>query len=508
MFGASAKPYPYHQTDLNLADKQQVIYDFLLETVNDGCPARALEQFQNLFIVQAQTANLAATQALQAVLRANDQDTFRHTIKRSCYILVNNWETARCYSHIQSLVQGLDDPIVHKPSVTPMTRRQRSWVLAFIQSQDYQDLKLFSERFESASKNWYQRYNYYHLISQSENPENPSEQREAARILSDKLRRRFKLDLAIYVAQTQIIDRKAGPLTHLTTQPIIRSTQPLDPATRNLSSQAHYSHPSSSTKQLYPPHNPTHLGNRTLKVIKQLVMRKGRFSYQNLAKIFKDQVQGITYQHYKLALLNYLVFSVEEQAFVVYFKQQLLTQLDDLYPDLAVEVADELLHFRTCNYVIESLTITTQIEAPQTSTKIPSPLFTAILSQGGAITLAIFLLKLVLISPGSRNHLGIQIGHLLRYYQGYALDQCKWFRYFLDVLNVTLAIHTEGIDYNLLQVAQPSPSGYTSDPGSNPSTDTTLNPSHNLPGSKSGSTDYTIFSQVKSPPPLYPPPAP
>ena len=38
-----------------------------------------------------------------------EEDDFHYTLKRSCYILINNWETNRQYQYIQDLIAIFDN---------------------------------------------------------------------------------------------------------------------------------------------------------------------------------------------------------------------------------------------------------------------------------------------------------------------------------------------------------------------------------------------------------------
>ncbi|MEL6333423.1 MAG: hypothetical protein AAFQ76_12620, partial [Cyanobacteria bacterium J06626_26] len=85
----------------------------------------------------------------------------------------------------------------------------------------------------------------------------------------------------------------------------------------------------------------------------------------------------------------------------------------------------------------------------------PSPLFTLLLSQNSSISLAILLLKLVLISRNSHHYLEARIADLIRYYEQFPRAQCAWVINFLEVFQVTFAIHAENVEYNLILTEQP-----------------------------------------------------
>ena len=87
------------QSGWSLGQAQRILYDFLLDIVNYWPPEDVLIEFRNLFIHHAESTNQQAIPALQVILLANHEDDFRSTIKRCCYILVNNWE-------ISAMIEG------------------------------------------------------------------------------------------------------------------------------------------------------------------------------------------------------------------------------------------------------------------------------------------------------------------------------------------------------------------------------------------------------------------
>jgi hypothetical protein len=79
-------------------------------------------------------------------------------------------------------------------------------------------------------------------------------------------------------------------------------------------------------------------------------------------------------------------------------------------------------------------------------------LFILLLSQGNPITLVIVLLKLILICPNARTHLETCIAKLIEYYVDYPEDECQWVVNFFEVFNITLAIHADNVQYNLIKM--------------------------------------------------------
>lgn len=411
---------PEPQLELNVAQAQQIIFNYLLGIVHRWSPDDVLSAFSQLFIEHAGSTTSERGRALQAILLANDEREFRNTLKRSCYILVNNWELARQFEAIQALVQLFESLSLKRTFGSPTLRRLRHWISNFADSSDFKQLSLFAARFLEEKTigrpgEWVSQYSSYLLVSQYINAENPIEQREAARSLSKRLKDQFKRDLAMYTAYSQA------------------------PAARQRRS-----------------HNPTDLGDEALRLIKAIVAKRGIYSYKNLAHIFLEQTRGISYASFKRNLPTYLFFTVKTYPKIEDLKSKIKAYLDSLYVEHDDDSVDTSLILRTANRMIDSFTTEDREQ--------PSELFGLMLSQGNALTLAIILLKLVLISRGSLLYLEARIGDLLAYYEQFPRDQCAWVINFLEVFRVTFAIYADNVEYNLIQMStQPLPADLASD---------------------------------------------
>jgi hypothetical protein len=420
---------PEMQIDRKLRQAQETLYAFLLERVKQWSPEEVLLEFKRLFLCQVDSISSDAIHAVYELVFSNNETEFRNTLKRCCYILINNWDSARHYKAVQDLIQAFQDITISPYTISPTLKRLKIWIDNFKGSQDYEELRLFTTRYEDRQQetNWISRYTSYLLVPQYVDLANPVEQREAARALSQQLKDRFKFDLALYVAKSQ-----AG------------------------------SAPPEKLK------NPTVLGDNVLNLIKTIVARRGQFSYANLANIFIKQIQNLSYLEFKNSLNKYLIYSVQQGEIIATLQQKLAEKLDVLYTDYHNNPISEALILRSCNRVIDYLTTENKQE--------PSSLFILLLSQGNPMTLVIVLLKIVLISKASRSHLEAQIAALIRYYERYPEQDCEWIVNFLEIFNVTFAIHAENVQYDLVNMRQKQ---------ENLSRRLTLN-------------DYRVFSQMRS----------
>ncbi|MGV0026779.1 hypothetical protein [Phormidesmis priestleyi] len=385
---------------------QETIYRFLLDVVRKWPPEEVLIEFKRLFLYHVDSVSSGAVHAVYDIVFSNNEEEFRNTLKRSCYILVNNWDASRNFKPIQELVQVFQDNALDLHTISPTLKRLRQWIENFRNSKDYEELTLFASRYEEQQTGpWISRYTSYLLVPQYVDLANPIEQREAARALSKQLKDRFKFDLAMYIAKSQII-----------------------------------SSPERS------PRNPTALGDDVLRLIKTIVAKRGAFSYANLANIYLNQIRHLNYRDFKQSLRKYLIFSVDNNKFAETLRTKLSDKLELLYADYDDGLVNDALVLRTCNRVVEYLTTENR--------KDPSELFVLLLSQGNPMTLVIVLLKLILICKNARTHLEAQIAELIRYYEKFPEEDCWWVVNFLEIFNVTFAIYAENVQYNLIKMEE------------------------------------------------------
>lgn len=385
---------------------QEIVYNYLLEIVRSWSPEAVLGEFRSLFIEQGNVQNAEALQSLQDLVLANQESGFRNTVKRSCYILFNNWEANRQHRFIPQLVKLFEDPSIHERTLSPNLQRVRAWLRIFVQGKEYQDLRVFTAKYEDDTPEvakWSDRYTAYLLVPQYSDPANPVEQREVARAISQRLKDRFKFDLAMYTTRSQMVGY--------------------------------------DDKQ-YP--NPTIFGNDVLRIIKTIVARRGSLSYQNLAKVFLRQTAQQNFRDFKRSLQKYLIYSWTDKELANTLRQRLGERLDLLYSERGGDAVDEALRLRTCNRAIDTLTSENGTD--------PSPVFIWMLSCGNPLALVAILLKLVLIGPHSRIHLETRIAQLIRYYEDLPEEDCRWVVHFFELFKITSAIHAENVEYSLVKV--------------------------------------------------------
>ncbi|MBW4492091.1 MAG: hypothetical protein KME26_03190 [Oscillatoria princeps RMCB-10] len=395
-----------------LQQAQERLYCLCMERVKTYPSEKVLLDFKNLFIHLLDEENPETIPALYELILFNDEVEFRNTLKRCCYILINNWTTRRNPEAIQKLIELFGDPALEEETLSMSLNRLRDWLKNFRNSKDYEELKLFLARYEEREqRHWSERYASYLLVPQYVNMSNSPEQREAARIQAQQLRERFKFDLAMYTARLHSAYERQGE----------------------------------------PGKNPTVFGDKVLKLIKMIMAKRGQFSYKNIANIFLEQTKGLLYKDFKISLQKYLIYSVQNLDFVALINNQLSKILKNLYENNDDKPLTDALLLRTCKRAIEFLTTQNH--------KTPSPLFILLVSQGHALTLVIILLKITLLCKPVRTHLETCLAELIAYYVDYSEEECKWVVNFLEILKITFVIYDENMRYNLLAVKNESGKG-------------------------------------------------
>jgi hypothetical protein len=274
----------------SIEEAQEIIYCFLLDIVKQKQPQAVLQEFRHLFIQDIDSAISNPVRAIYEIVFTNKQEEFHYTIKRSCYIVVNNWVAKRDSTCIQKLIEIFKAPIIRRKSLSPMINRLRNWIQLFVESKDYQELELYAQtkiQKPQTNQSLSKRYPSILLSNQYNDLTNPIEQREAAKNKALQLRCRFKFDLAIYMARFESFN----------TNSILE--------------------------------NPTEVGDEVLRIIKIIVAKRDTSNYTKLADTFTTQVRTKQYKEFKSCLQKYLI-SGGEQIFVDILKGSLALKLNSL----------------------------------------------------------------------------------------------------------------------------------------------------------------------------------
>ncbi|MEC4804985.1 MAG: hypothetical protein SAJ72_12070 [Jaaginema sp. PMC 1080.18] len=399
----------------DLEQSQRYIYEYFLNLVKTQDAEQVLQEFCNLFVhFIVNTDNAEVMQHLADIISRNNLQDFIFSIKRCCYILINNWDTKRDRTYIHKLVNIFAEyQFGDRVHGNKIVRRLQYWLKIFKESPDYQDLCLFTRKYKQSdpavstenpeTQHWSDRYTSYLLVAQYADPNNSDEQRSAARSLSLQLKNKFKFELAMYATHSQL-----------------------------------------SRASQFKLKNPTSLGDNVLFLIKKILVKKGYFNYRNLANIFTRQITGLDYQEFKSALIQYLLFSLDTQTEYSYFAVNFRQYIEDLYSEHNEEQLNDSLILRTSNRIVDYLA--------KGNENFPSEQFVSLICQNHQLTLSIILLKLVLVCPNGRMHLEKRIAELIKYYQNVNEAECEWAIHFFEVFNITFAIYADNdVEYSLIK---------------------------------------------------------
>ena len=404
-------------SEVSLIDNQEIVCNYFCKLVTTKSPHDVLKAFQGLFIELNCYIDEPAATAIYRIIKLDYEFVFHNTLKRCCYILINNWNSKLKYNHqnlqnIHNLITILAKVREHKQSKHPSKQRLHQWLNNFLQSEDYAQLKLLAPAPQVPTEQTQEkteetplrdRYISYFLACQALDPDKTEEERAAARASYQRLQEKFKFDLAMYTARSQ-----------------------------------------SSLFSEKNSHNPTGLGNNVLDLIQKVLAKRGAFSHSNLANIFLKQTKGLVYYDFKLSLVKYLTNSLGKGGTARAIARELLTYLKPLYGKYDDQVWNDELLIRTCNRLLEFLTSSKNGK--------PSKLFTLLASQERTLVLVLLLLKLVLICEQSRHHLEFRIVHLIKYYDSNNSLDCQWFSTFLETLEVALTISLENVHYDVVKI--------------------------------------------------------
>lgn len=379
----------------SIEQAQESIYRFLLNIAKQGSAEAVLKEFNSLFFQQENCDNLEPIQAINELVAWNNEEEFQYTLKRCCYILINNWKANRKEKYVQQLIEILANSNSKESSTSD---RLKSWIQNFVNSKDYEELQIFAAKCQGEVR-WGNLYISNLSVSQPYNCQNSVQQRLATKDQAKPQQYRSKLDLAMYMAPSQ---------------------------------------PSGFNKH---SRNPTQLEDEVLRLIRIIVAKREPSSYANIANTFVKQNKATNYQQFKQRLEKYLLYSTDNIEIVDTSKLNLSHKLAALnYNFNEQTLTDALLH-RTCNRLIDYLTIENH--------RTPSILFTSLISQGKHMTLVIALLKIVLICKASRTHLQTCITELMRYYEDASAAEFKLANNFIEIYKVMFAIYIDNVSVKL-----------------------------------------------------------
>ncbi|MEA5472219.1 hypothetical protein [Spirulina sp. 06S082] len=382
----------------NTKHPQTRICDFFTEIASSESPQSAIDYFQDLFILKSDRVGKAIEQSLYDLIVLNCEEDFFILLDRCCSILIKQWIVTKQEKYIAVLLNVLKKEISSYKSLQPTRRRLKEWILGFVESKYFQSLQAFlpdgdRQKIEATAP-WKNRYIAYILTAQYFNPDYPREHREVAKLLAYKSNKQFKFKLALCLARANLP----------------KSSQRIN-------------------------QNPTTLNLRTLCLIQQILVKRKNINYQGLANIFLKQTEGMVYKDFKKSLLKYLLFSLKQGQTSTWLQASIAKYLESLYSNYNDKIVDSNLLLRTCKRLIVYLL--------NPDWEISSHPFTILTRRGNYITLAMLLLKIILICQSSYKYLIFCTVELIQENETQPEAECQWLIGFIETLRVVLAISQE-----------------------------------------------------------------
>lgn len=418
---------------------QKRIYEFFLDIVRHKAPEIVLAEFKCLFIKFGDRRNPEIFQALDQILTAYNEKEFFYTLRRCCYILVNNWSASSNRIYIQHLVDLLQHPSIYKRANSSKLKTLRIWLQVYIKSEDFEYLKLFTlhldvdHKVNKGESNWSDRFASYLLAYHYTDQTSSVEQRQAASVLAQKMKEQFKFDLAMYTAR-------------------IGSNK-------------------NDNQQIS---NPTGLSNNIVNLVTLLLTKKSVLNCRGLASQFIRNSSDLSYGEYKTKLLQYLDFSVADVEISETVQKMIHDGLWELKSDRHDYRLNPILVLRTSKYLISEITISDRGH--------PTELFNILLHHTNPLNLVVLLLKILLINEAIRPYLELKVAAIIKYYSQYSESKCKSVIAFIDMLNIALAIYAGETRYNIVRM-----NPYVSDVQNPENTDSLI--------AQLDMQEYRIFSQ-------------
>jgi hypothetical protein len=385
---------------------QSRIYEFFLEAVRYKSTEEVIDDFKTLFINLGNRQKLEIVDALNQILIAYNEKEFFCTLKRCCYILINNWTVSNNRIGIQALIDVFKHPLIHKQSKYAKIQTLRIWLRQFVESEEFQALNLFNLHLDDKSnvdRQWSSRFASYLLAYDYGNPASSLEQRQAANLLAQKMNDKFKFDLAKYTA-------------HL--------------------------NPRLSTESR--PRNPTSLSDNILNISIFMLTKKSELNCQEMADKFLRNNKDICYQDFKTNLLKYLDFSIADFEISETLQNKLHNGLLEFKSERHDYPVSTAMILKASKYLINEITICDR--------GYPTELFNILIHHTNPLNFVVLLLKILLINDSIRLYLELRLASIIKYYSQYSESKCKSVITFIDILNIGLAIYAGKTRYNIIKM--------------------------------------------------------
>ncbi len=124
---------------------EEIICQYFLIKVEEESSQWMFNEFDNLFILGNRVSNKVIQKYLEKLISWEKEEVFIRTLKRCCFILLNNWKTRRSYEYCDKLITFLNG--VKNNVVIPVDKTDEMrirWIIKYLKSDEYEAMKNFA----------------------------------------------------------------------------------------------------------------------------------------------------------------------------------------------------------------------------------------------------------------------------------------------------------------------------------------------------------------------------
>lgn len=406
---------------------EQIIYNYLLESVQTQSPEQVLKTFRHLFVDARGGNDPHIYSALEKIVKSKRAEQyFNFFINRCVYIAINRWQMqSQSQALIPELIgmfEELGPGIIHGYPTTAILLRRS--LKNFTKDELYVKLQRLSRVISTKSTSHsteatpvgtlIHRYPYLYdhcLLSEDSN----SEDRKTIRQIKTQLEHRFELNLSRYATnQVRLAKMNRGS---------------------NLSSI------------ILPVENPTLLSDRELNraLTHYINPVEGNYTYKDLSHSFLNHSARVSnYRTFKSELYEYLVGSIDPKYGKSQFNKKLYYHLQNTLPEFDSRRPDEFLVMRTSSQLLNFLVV-------ESTHKPDHYVFIDLITNIGVTHAVGLLLKVVLMSHKVKPYLEKRFSLLFNHYESFSKDGVPWLVKSLESLHIAFSVHFGKADISCLR---------------------------------------------------------
>ncbi|MGA9382105.1 MAG: hypothetical protein WBV73_25375 [Phormidium sp.] len=411
---------------------EQIIYDHLINCVQNEPPAQTIDRFHQLFIDGIGYPEMEIEATLYKIIaNLESQQDFNYIISRCCYILINRWQiqpkNRNAIAELIELFENSSSRFTGIATRSRLVQRLQELTTNFTQSEEYKVLRRLVPAFAPriSTVNQEAKYPLGQLISRYPflydhcllEGESSSLQKQTVREIQEQRQKQFEVGLSQYTIY------------------LLRQLKTAKKIDSEIGDQI-----------IKPVRNPTLLTDEKLYLaLKEFVGNvKDSYTYRDLAQDFLSQnSKNQNYRGFKSYLYEYLIDSVDPKYGKHQFNNRLHQHLKNLFPEKDSQKLNEGLIMETCSELFNFL-----VESPSHPNYY---LFIDLLSNLGPRKTIGLLLKIALISQKVKPQLEKRFSILFSYYESQTVEDLRWLVQSLENLNVALVTNFGAVDVSFIK---------------------------------------------------------